>query len=257
MFGNLVELDLSNWSDRSYYFLGRWYDLEMQLLMAELVEPGETIVDVGANRGAFALAASRVVGSSGKVICFEPNPNCIKILEDEIKLNQIYNISLYQCGLAQKDDTLALTVPVINSGEGSFGRSQYEDNLVFSVSVHRGDDILSDYEPSLIKIDVEGFETNVILGLSKTIERLSPVVITEVEPSHLERASSSVEELKSVMERLGYKGFKLALRKSGGRYEWCLGEFDPSKGACDVIWLNASVPEQRTISDQRFHENSL
>ena len=72
MYGNLIQLDLSKWSDRSYYFLGRWFDLEMQLLMADLVKSGETIVDIGANRGAFALAASRVVGSGGKVICFGP-----------------------------------------------------------------------------------------------------------------------------------------------------------------------------------------
>jgi FkbM family methyltransferase len=253
IYGNLMQLDLSKWSDRSFYFLGRWYDLEMQLLIADLVKPGETIVDVGANRGAFALAASRVVGSGGKVICFEPNPNCVKYLEDEIELNQIRNITLNQCGLAQKDDILTLTVPVINSGEGSFGKSQYKDNVMFSVPVRRGDDVLDSENPTLIKIDVEGFETNVIRGLSKIIGRQSPVVITEVESSHLERACSSVEELKSVMERLGYKGFKLALRKSGRRYDWCLTEFDPSKGACDVVWLNATVARQRLISEQRFN----
>jgi hypothetical protein len=72
--GNLMRLDLSNWSDRLNYFLGRWYDLEIQLLMADLVKPGQTIVDVGAHRGEFALAASKLVGKSGRVICFEPNP---------------------------------------------------------------------------------------------------------------------------------------------------------------------------------------
>jgi FkbM family methyltransferase len=249
--GDLINLDLSTWADRSYYFLGRWYDLEMQLLITDLVKSGDTIVDVGANRGNFALAASHVVGSGGKVICFEPNPKCGGTLGDEIKLNKISNITLHQCGLADKDDVLLLTIPLINSGEGSFGRSQYKDNLTFSVSVRRGDDILANEEPSLIKVDVEGFETNVILGLMKTLERCSPVVITEVMPGHLERAGSSVEELKSAMEMLGYKGFKLDLRKSDGRYDWRLAEFDPSDD-CDVVWLNNSVPKQQLILERRY-----
>jgi hypothetical protein len=144
-----------------------------------------------------------------------------------------------------------LTVPLINSGEGSFGDSQYKENLTFSVSVRRGDDILASEKPSLIKVDVEGFETKVILGLFKTIERCSPVVITEVIAGHLERAGSSVEDVKSAMERLGYKGFKLDLRKSDRHYDWCLAEFDPSN-ECNVVWLNASAAEQQLILEQRY-----
>jgi FkbM family methyltransferase len=254
MYGDLIHLDLSTWSDRSYYFLGRWYDLAMQLLIVDLAKSGDTIVDVGANRGNFALAASHAVGSGGKVICFEPNPNCVKHFKDEIELNKIGNIILHQFGLADENDILSLTVPRINSGEGSFGGSQYEDNLIFSIPVHRGDDILADEKPSLIKIDVEGFETKVIRGLTKTIKRHLPIIITEVIGSHLERAGSSIEDLKKAMEGLGYQGFKLALRKRDRRYNWSLTEFDPSKSPCDVIWLNANIAEQRLILERTISE---
>ena len=101
MYGNLMQLNLSKWSDRSDYFLGRWYDLDMQLLLADVVKSGETIVDVGAHRGEFALAASRLVGSHGKVICFEPNPNSIESLKDEIELNKICNITVHPCETAR------------------------------------------------------------------------------------------------------------------------------------------------------------
>src|SRR5262249_2845459 len=161
--------------------------------------------------------------------------------QDEIELNKIGNITLHQYGLADKNDILTLTVPLINSGEGSFASSQYKDNIMFSVPVRRADEILANEDPSFIKIDVEGFETKVILGLSELIKRCLPSIVTEVVASHLERAHSSVEELKSAMERLGYRAFKLSLRKTDRRHDWCLAKFDPSKGPCDAVWLNASV----------------
>ncbi len=250
--GNLVRLDLSSWSDRSYYFLGRWYDLESQLLIADVVRTGETIVDVGANRGNFALAASHVVGSRGKVICFEPNPHCVQSLSDEIELNKIRNITLHQFGLAAKDGILSLAVPLINSGEGSFGDAHYEDNLIIAAEVHRGDDFLANERPSLIKIDIDGFEPDAILGLANIIRRCLPVVITEISASHLKRAHSSVDNLKFAMEQLGYRGFKISLKKVGHRYDWFLTEFDMSNGEFDAVWLNTSSEDHKLIMENRF-----
>jgi FkbM family methyltransferase len=250
-YGHSIEVDLSTWSDRSYYFLGRWYDLEIQLLVDDLIKPGETVVDVGANRGSFALAASYVVGDGGKVICFEPNPNCIKTLENETERNEIGNIFIHRCGLSDEDNMLTLSVPFINSGEGSFAPSQYKHNLEFSAPVCRGDDILAMENPSLIKIDVEGFETKVILGISQTISRCSPIVITEVIANHLERAGSSVSELMNAMGRLGYKGYKLGLRKRASRHEWCLSELTNSNSWCDAVWLTPAFTD-RMLSEQRI-----
>ena len=60
--------------------------------MNALIRPGDTVIDVGANRGMFALNASYLVGKNGRVICFEPNPNCLKVLRYEIESNDIDNI---------------------------------------------------------------------------------------------------------------------------------------------------------------------
>ena len=66
------------WADRSTYFLDRWYDLETQLVLRDLVKPGSTVVDVGANRGMFALTASHTVGPTLAVLSvLEPNPKVL------------------------------------------------------------------------------------------------------------------------------------------------------------------------------------
>src|SRR5213083_889189 len=67
-------LDLRDWSDRQFYFLGRYYELAMLLLFKTLLAAGDSFVDVGANVGMFTLMAARRVGTDGRVEAFEPNP---------------------------------------------------------------------------------------------------------------------------------------------------------------------------------------
>lgn len=52
-YGLIRILNIREWADRSFYFLGRWYDLETQLFVDHIVKPGDTGVDVGANYGIF------------------------------------------------------------------------------------------------------------------------------------------------------------------------------------------------------------
>jgi FkbM family methyltransferase len=239
--GYIMHLDLSKWSDRSTYFLGRWYDLQTQLLISDLIEPGDTVVDVGANRGNFALIASRLAGNSGRVICFEPNPNCLEVLDLEIASNQIANISINRVGLGDRDEVLTLSVPAFNSGEGSFGLSPYREDMTYQIRAHvkRGDQLLADERPSLMKIDVEGFECNVIAGLAETINRYHPIILTEVAPEHLTHCGASVAKLVALMEGLAYKGFKISLRKEYRHYYWQLTPLKAQNSAFDAVWLHS------------------
>lgn len=244
---NLVRLDLSKWADRSHFFLGRWHDLELLLLLAELVKPGETVVDIGANRGGFTFAAAAAATRKGKVISFEPNPIVADVLRAEIALNAVDNVVVHQCGLSDCKGLLPLTVPNINSGEGSFAGSLYESNSTFTVDIHLGDDFLANETPAIIKIDVEGYETKVVRGLSQTIQHCFPMIITEIISQHLERAGSSVKELNELMESFGYKAFRLSLQKKKRRYDWGLVDFDQPKDPCDVIWLNEAQARHQGI----------
>jgi FkbM family methyltransferase len=241
--GYVMHLDLSQWADRVAYFLGRWVELEIQLFMASQLREGDTVIDVGANRGMFALYASRLVGPKGKVVCFEPNPNCWRVLDHEIATNRISNIVVHRCGLADQAGELTLSVPLINSGEGTFGPLAHESDAAYTVQaeIRRGDDLLRDETPVLIKIDVEGFEPKVVAGLAQTLERCHPLVMTEVISRHLARCGSTASELLALMEQLDYRGFRLGLKKRNGKYEWRLGEFDPGTSGFDVVWVHASA----------------
>jgi FkbM family methyltransferase len=241
--GRLMHLDLSKWSDRSAYFLGRWYDLATQLLISDLIKPGDSVVDIGANRGMFAFVAAHLVGASGKVICFEPNPQCLRILDQEIAANQIVNVVLHRFGLGDRDEEMTLSVPVFNLGEGTFGKAAYGESSTYQVRslVKTGDQVLADEKPALIKIDVEGFECKAIAGLARTISQYHPIILTEVVSRHLAACGSSVAELVGLMEGFGYRGFGLGLGKDGARYTWRLMRFEGQSHAPDVVWFHPTA----------------
>ncbi len=156
------------------------------------------MVDVGAHVGDFSLLASRLVGPSGKVICFEPNPVCIKKLELEINTNEIENIVIHPFGLGVKDDELE---------QDPFSNTLYSEfKNGFKVKVKKGDDILRNQNPDFIKMDIEGFECNALNGMSQTLARCHPVIVTEISETNLAECNASVSELVSILKNAGYQG---------------------------------------------------
>lgn len=237
---HLMTLDLAQWPDRSTYFLERWYDLETQLFLSAVTKAGDVVVDVGANRGMFALAASQAVGDAGRVICFEPNPRCATVLRADIRQNDIKNIEVRDMALGQQPARLVLSIPRINSGEATLGPSNYAECDQIDCAVEIGDEQLAGVNPVLIKIDVEGYECQVINGLRKTIERARPMFITEVVADHLERCGTSQEELYKTMQDLGYQGFRMDLRRCGGDLSVHLKPLSATREGFDAVWIPRS-----------------
>jgi FkbM family methyltransferase len=234
-------LDLSQWSNRATYFLGRLYDLPTQLAMKSMLQTGDTFVDIGANEGHISLLGSSLVGTTGKVIAFEPNPAPRSVFQSMIDRNRIKNIELIPIGLSDSDDKLILSAPKINSGEGSFGRSNYPENLIDAVTceVRRGDDRLAGETPGFIKIDVEGFELRVLRGLEKTISRHKPPIIMEMIASHLANADTKVDDVVTFMTGLGYEPFQIGLRRSGLRQKLDISPTTVKPDVeADILWMH-------------------
>jgi FkbM family methyltransferase len=187
-------LDLGQWANRSTYFLKRLYDLPTQLVLIATLRSGDTFLDIGANKGMISLLGSRLVGPSGKVIAFEPNPRPPSIFQGNVDRNRISNVVIMPFGLGDTNERLSLSVPKINTGEGSFGRSNYAPERVEIVhcDVRRGDDLPGTVSPRLIKIDVEGFELYALRGMENFISKNHPAIIMEMEASHLANTDTQV-----------------------------------------------------------------
>ena len=76
------------------------------------------------------------------------------------------------------------------------------------------------------------------------------MVLTEVVAAHLSHCGASVEKLRALMESLGYRGFKVDLRKEHGKYDWMLAPFREGSPAFDALWLHAdSMQRHRATLD--------
>ncbi|MEP4987089.1 MAG: FkbM family methyltransferase [Paracoccaceae bacterium] len=235
-------LDLRKWSDRIFYFLDRWYDLPTQLVAEAFVKKGNHVLDVGANYGHFALSAASIVGETGRVDAFEPNPVVYSRLVQHISLNDLSHVTPHNLGAADQEMTLELNVPRVNSGEGTFGKSEYEDKDVISCQVRRLDDVMRGSRIDFIKIDVEGFEVNALKGAQEIIEQQRPIILTEIVNSHLENAGSSTTELHQFFRKADYVPFGVSQRRAGLAHVLSLSRVDDGgfKDPNDYLWFPVS-----------------
>ena len=247
----LMELDLGDWSERQTYFLGRYHELALQLLMDQAVRPGERVVDVGANIGMLTLHAAARVGPAGVVDAVEPNPTCCARIRAALAQNAIKHVRLHEVALSDNDGMLTLSVLQNHTGNGTLAsvtdRSIVTDSV--QVPVRIGDELLlHDERPIvLVKMDVEGFEIRALRGLRETLRRFRPIVTTEIIPEWLERAGGSTAELVELMRSLDYRGLGLTtMRGRLGRHSLRLLDFAaagvPPAGIFDVVWVPRDGP---------------
>lgn len=253
--GYEMDLDLSRWSERATYFLGRFYDLETQTLVAGLLRPGDRFVDVGANIGMITLVAAERVGAGGLVDAFEPNPACVARIRSFIERNRITQIRVHETAAGEADAELTLTIPRYNSGEASltrFGSNADADRFDRKVvPVRRVDDVLADdpRPPILIKMDVEGYECIALRGLTETLRRSKPIVITEVGADMLKQAGNTPGDMTDFFGEIGYRGWMLDLRKVGLGHQIDLAPIDPTCQFYNAVWIPNEGPGRTRFAE--------
>jgi FkbM family methyltransferase len=143
------------------------------------IEPGTVLWDVGANVGYLCLDLIQTHPEIAAIHAFEPNPAARKVIES--MFSQHLKVKVHPVGLGQQDQTLSLSFEPSGSETGSLVREFGPTNRV-AVDVRHGDAYRTRNRiplPDVLKIDVEGFEPQVFVGLSDTIEKSRPVILFE------------------------------------------------------------------------------
>lgn len=240
--GFLMKLDLSDWAQRMTFCLGRYYELGVLQVLDKVLGPGDAFVDVGANIGMVSLHARSLVGDAGAVHSYEPNPDCLRLLQEHVELNRLRNVFIHGCALSDTAGELRLSLTSEHTGTATLAPVP-DARRTYAVPVRVGDEALTGTAPKAVKIDVEGFELHVLRGLRHTLARAAPFVITEVEETFLRRAGTSTQELMSFMSSLGYRAYGIGLGRTFFRWRLRLspvrlhGELARFS---DVLWVPAT-----------------
>jgi len=155
-------------------------------------------VDIGANIGNHALFFSQ---RFDKVIAFEPHPKTYRLLV--FNTENAANITAINCGLAEEAGELTLTEHTLNLGASSMVKNKHTGAERITISVDKLDNAMAEIGPiQLIKIDVEGYEINVLKGGVKTIKMHQPVIVLE---QHADEFVNGSTPSLTFLAELGYK----------------------------------------------------
>ena len=177
---------------------GEWCEREVQILLSVL-GPGDVVLDVGANIGTHTVPLAKAVsGQGGMVHAFEPHHFSFQLLCANLALNRLINAKHYQRAVGQVASEVK--VPVLPPWETqNFAGLRLDPNATGESVEQITIDSLSLERCSLIKVDVEGMEIDVLTGAKETVEAHKPFIFAE---NNTEDGSRALLEL---LDGFGYQ----------------------------------------------------
>jgi FkbM family methyltransferase len=148
-------------------------------LFRKIARKSKRIIDIGAYTGAYTIESS-LSNVNAEVISVEPNPIALKTLQQNIRENQLRNIEIWDFAVGSKENQLPLYSTSDERGNSMTslikGNDLEEEILVRVLTL---DNLLENKSIDLIKMDVEGFENEVLLGARNVLKRDRPILLTE------------------------------------------------------------------------------
>lgn len=169
-------------SDDNYLdAMGVVFEPHMVQLFRALIGPGDVVADIGANIGLTAILFSTL---ASKVYAFEPSPSTYRILADNLARSGVGNVEEINLGLGQKEESLTITFAKNNRSGGYVSDKIRPEtgHVTEEIQIDTLDHYFADKEspPHFLKIDVEGFEQNVIKGGGEFLQKNKPTVVMEM-----------------------------------------------------------------------------
>lgn len=195
----------------AHIYCGAFEWEEREWLFSHL-KASDVFYDIGANIGLFTLLASEKC-SKGSVVAFEPAKDTYALLDENVKLNNTpKNIQLINAAASDANGTQ--DIYVLTDGRDAWNsmavkpeEGHYRVDKIDTVNV---DELVAGKKipaPTVIKIDVEGWELHVLRGLQKTIAAHKPVMLIEFTAENLKAAGESCATLAAYVHSMNYELF--------------------------------------------------
>lgn len=178
-----------------------------------LVRQGDTVIDIGASHGMYAVTLAALVGPQGRVAAFEPHPRQQSTLRRWRRLLGAPQLELTPSAVGQGSGSVTMRLPIVlglpiygraHLTEGAADMGPRQRSRLWSTpmtSVDAWVEANAVAAVTFIKADVEGFEPQVIEGAAATIDRDRPSLLLEIEDRHLERYGAVAADLVAEIAR--------------------------------------------------------
>lgn len=231
----------------AHTFCGTGFEDNEQQFLLNYLKTGMTVIDIGAHHGFYTLLASQKVGTSGKVISFEPSPRELAKLKAHLSLNNCKNVEVQELALGAEEGKVNMFVCIDHSGLNSLRLPNAETKVTeVEIKQIKLDDYLKNEQikkVDFVKMDVEGGELSVLKGADKILlDELRPLIIYEIQDIRTTPWGYKAVELYQFLKDHKYKSFNVT---ENGRLVAC-----PDKQKFDDNLL--AVPEEKISLIENF-----
>ena len=186
--------------------INKIYEKNETNFVKDSVNKGDIVIDIGANIGYYTLMFAKLVGDTGKIYAFEPDPKNFSILEKNIQVNGYNNIILEKKAVSNK-----LGKSTLYMSENSAGSSMHKPNNVVD-QIYVDLITLDNYfevntiTPDFIKIDIEGYELNALKGMESILQSSDKTkIMIEYNPLTKKEFNSDPMDNLTFLSELGFK----------------------------------------------------
>lgn len=200
-----ITLFLPNWGDylQQHWIVRKTFTEESYLKeISRYIPKNSVILDIGSNIGNHVIYFEKILGAK-KVYCFEPHPEIFKILKKNIELNNLIEKTvLNNFGLGKNNSRGEIVIDGIRKGfsawyKRNLGGTSIRESEKGNIEIRKLDSLKIKEKVDFIKIDTEGFETEVLEGAEKFLKKNKPVIYVEIE-------NGNKEKVISFLEKFGY-----------------------------------------------------
>lgn len=217
--GIVLECDLRDHVQQQIYFFGGYEPIEASLFLS-LIQPGDCVLDIGANIGFYTLMLSQKVGENGQVHSFEPVPKNFSKLKKNIQKNgNPKNIHLNQIALWDQEDSIRFSLGSEHEKNcGGFSAGSIDQALETfdcpATTLKKYAEENKIERISAMKMDIEGAELKALTGALAVLEKDRPTVLLEVCSSTCANFGYTTEKLWDLFAPLGYSAYRIGSTNS-------------------------------------------
>lgn len=182
---------------------------ESTKMVRRIIKKGAVVIDIGANIGYYALLESKLAGSEGMIYAIEPSPENVRALKKNLRINNRKNMRIFELAIGDKQGKAVMNISPHSNLNTFVSQEGREVVGKINVPMTTLDAFLKGKKhPDFIRMDVEGYEYNVLKGMKKTLQAKKPFSFFIEVHFHIMSKSQSSAVLKT-LEKNGFETVKV------------------------------------------------